>query len=165
MKYLSRILSFLFGVRSDDTLFDTIYLDLDQDDINIGTTEKAISSGIVEADWDEEEMALRLITCERKNIHDKHYIYGLYNHGTRRIFYIGRTNNLFRRLKQHVETANSRGTFKERYIARMLSENIPPHDIPSMVIVEECTRDEAINLEKYWIRVFEDHDMTNLKVG
>lgn len=52
------------------------------------------------------------------------YVYALHT-GSKDYFYCGRTDDVARRLAEHIRSANANGTVKERVIYKLLQEGVP----------------------------------------
>lgn len=92
----------------------------------------------------------------RASMHQPVYIYALKNRRER--FYVGRSINPDRRLRQHIESARRRGSKKERYIYKMLRRGREPR-----IEILAVARDErkARALERKYIHRYGE---TNVKM-
>lgn len=78
-------------------------------------------------------------------------IYTLRDPRTDQIRYIGKTNNLKRRINQHIKGArNNTKTKKAAWIKSLLNENV----LPIIEILDECTVYDWQEVEQYWIWQF-----------
>lgn len=73
------------------------------------------------------------------------YIYALVDPVTHLINYIGRTNNLYERWKQHV--SGESGQAKSDWIRQLRMSGIDP----VLIVLEEATLDRVSERESYWI--------------
>lgn len=77
--------------------------------------------------------------------------------------YVGRSQDPYRRLREHVAAAKAGGaTAKERWLADLLADGKMPH----LVVVDDAQPGDAIRqLEAEWIAYFDTHDrLTNTAV-
>jgi len=97
------------------------------------------------------------------------YIYKLIDPTTNEIRYVGQTNNIKRRYKNHIssslnENSDSYNTYKARWIRKLLKNNIKP----IILIIEEClSLEESNNREAFFIKKLTDdgYKLTNSYVG
>lgn len=92
------------------------------------------------------------------------YIYALINPEDSTVFYIGKANNPKRRLAYHISIPKSDGNrHKKNKIKKILRRGYRPE----LRILEECTRENWKDRERYWIaRGIElDWPLTNLVNG
>lgn len=88
------------------------------------------------------------------------YIYGLYSTDENNIRYVGKTNNLQKRLKEHILAAKrNRKTHRDNWILKNLKEN---NNI-NIKLLEECSNENWQEKEKYWISKIEN--LTNHTEG
>lgn len=88
------------------------------------------------------------------------YIYALRETGQQAVKYVGQTNNLDSRLKQHLHTAKRRGVNpRDIWIADVLSRN----NSVEIELIEECDIDTVAERENYWIEHYraKGHPLTN----
>lgn len=79
---------------------------------------------------------------------DVHYIYGLKNPEDDKIMYVGVTQNLKTRLKQHLAPSNLRlRSSKDVWIESLITKKIEP----VVIVLEECTQEVREERERYWI--------------
>ncbi len=76
------------------------------------------------------------------------YIYALHDPFTRKVFYVGRTNNPGRRYVEHVNEWSK--TDKSRYIQQLGQFNA----VPFMTILEQCGSHNVNARERAWIKKF-----------
>ena len=76
------------------------------------------------------------------------YIYALHDPFTRKVFYVGRSNNPGRRYVEHVNELGR--TDKSRVIQQLGQFNA----LPFMTILEECGRENVHQRERFWISKF-----------
>lgn len=94
----------------------------------------------------------------------KAYIYGLKDPKNNLIRYIGQTMQPPRyRFSNHLsEVKNPRyNTRKINWLKSLLKDNV----FPALIILEETTKEQADDREKYWIRQYKQNDLTNLTEG
>ncbi len=93
------------------------------------------------------------------------YIYKLVDPITKSIRYIGKTNNLKRRLQSHIDVAN---TIKsKRYVCNWINSLKEKGLRPEMEVVEICTIENWVGRETYWIAYYRSIgiDLCNLTDG
>jgi len=76
------------------------------------------------------------------------YIYGLADPFTYQIRYIGQTNNLQRRYKEHLEDCSD--TKKSIWIRYLKSRGV----VPGLVHLDTCTVADVDALEEWWIKLY-----------
>lgn len=78
------------------------------------------------------------------------YIYGLVCPLEDKVMYVGRTQYLRFRLKQHLDEAKSgkMKTRKSEWIRSLLLRGA----LPSMMIIDTCSQENSAETEAYWIR-------------
>lgn len=87
------------------------------------------------------------------------YIYGLYSDYINNIRYVGKTNNLEKRLKEHIGDAKrNNNTHKHKWIRQSLNDNFKIN----ICLIEECNENWE-EREKYWIKFYKN--LTNLTEG
>jgi len=98
------------------------------------------------------------------------YIYGLFDPRNGHLRYIGKTNNLKERLRDHITFSRGRkgqgykfNPPKEKWIRSLLSEGLKP----SIQVLEECTEDTWREVEISWIRLAREMgiSITNISDG
>lgn len=91
------------------------------------------------------------------------YIYALKDPRYDRVRYIGKTNNLDRRYIQHVYNQDAGNIHKRRWVDGLKSEGLKP----VIEVIEECTENNWIEREIYWIAKFrkEFDDLINMANG
>jgi len=91
------------------------------------------------------------------------YIYALVDPRDKRVRYIGKTNDVTRRLEQHFYSMDGNSPHKERWIASLKSKGLKP----IIEVVEECTEENWIEREQFWIAKYREkyNDLTNLTEG
>lgn len=88
------------------------------------------------------------------------YIYSLIDPRDNRIRYIGKTNNLKRRLLQHTKSKELLyNTFKNHWIKKLISLSLSP----IIQVIEECDETNWQEKERYWIAYYRNiyTDLTN----
>lgn len=76
------------------------------------------------------------------------FIYGLVDPESNEIKYVGKTNNMKRRLYQHLQCrTDQKMTPVKSWIKSLLSKN----NEPLMVVIEECSDKTWMDREKFWI--------------
>lgn len=92
------------------------------------------------------------------------YIYILRHPLTNKIRYVGKTNNIKKRLKNHIN-ATRRGvkSHKNNWIKGLLNEGLKP----KMEVIDEIDSDNWVWLEQYWIAQFKawGFNLTNMTDG
>lgn len=90
------------------------------------------------------------------------YIYCLYTEGEE-IKYIGKTDNLNKRLSEHVYRSKKNKTHKDRWIQKRLKEN---KEI-LIKLIEVCNENSWEDREKYWIKYYRntENGITNHSDG
>lgn len=78
------------------------------------------------------------------------FIYCLKHPETQEIRYVGRTNNLTRRFKEHLRDSRAASSHKKAWIAQLLKSDL----LPVIEILEECESSIAPERETYWILKF-----------
>ena len=86
-----------------------------------------------------------------------YYIYTLKHPITNEVRYVGKTINIQRRYKQHLY--DKRHSHKASWIKSLKAENLKP----ILTVIEECTEENWIEREKYWISQYDN--LTNLREG
>lgn len=77
------------------------------------------------------------------------YIYGLYTNMDNDIRYVGKTNNLEKRLYEHLsDTIRNCKTYKHNWIRKELKKG----NQIKIKILEKCNNNDWIEKEKYWIK-------------
>jgi len=99
---------------------------------------------------------------ENKNI----FIYGLFNDENETIRYVGKTNKINKRLKEHIKYSYLKKTHKDRWIHKSLTEG---KEI-KIKILEITTEEDWKEKEVYWINYYnenspENKKLTNIAVG
>lgn len=89
---------------------------------------------------------------------NKVYIYALLDENNV-IRYIGKSINPKQRYSSHISRSKERKTHTNCWIYGLLQRGVKP----SMQIIEECTEDNWIEREQYWIKQFDN--LTNLTDG
>jgi hypothetical protein len=75
------------------------------------------------------------------------YIYALLDPDTNDVRYIGKTNDMSRRLYTHCRLDPKDNLKKVEWVASLKSNGKKP----KMIVIEECTSDNWIEREKFWI--------------
>lgn len=75
-----------------------------------------------------------------------HYIYALTDPAMTEVKYIGRTKNPAKRLKDHCSRKNSWALWQ------WIAANKPAK--PQMIVLEECSEENAEEREHFWIEVY-----------
>lgn len=79
-----------------------------------------------------------------------HFIYGLVDPDTSRVFYVGRSRNPSQRFTSHL--SDNGNSDKAQWIRKLASEGKQP----SLMILEECmTEVEVVRAERFWITLGE----------
>jgi group I intron endonuclease len=90
------------------------------------------------------------------------YIYKLIDPISNDVRYVGKTNNLNRRLSAHIK----RSTTNKYHSARWINSLIDKGFKPLISIIEECTEKNWEEREIYWISYYrEKYDLTNILDG
>ena len=91
----------------------------------------------------------------------KIYLYKLSHTTTKEVRYIGKTNNLARRLATHLSNKNK--TYCSSWIKSLITQNL----FPLMEVVEEGDENNWVFLEQFWIEQFRNWSfkLTNLTIG
>jgi len=90
------------------------------------------------------------------------YIYSLKDPETNEIRYVGKTTNITTRLKAHI----TRSRHNKYHSARWVQSVIKRGFRPIIELVEECTEENWIEREKYWIAYYRERfDLTNVLDG
>ncbi len=79
------------------------------------------------------------------------YIYGLFDPRNLSLRYIGKTDNLERRLDNHIHHAKihmNHNPHKDRWIRQLLTEGL----VPAIEVLEECNQDNWESIEDAWIQ-------------
>jgi predicted GIY-YIG superfamily endonuclease len=88
------------------------------------------------------------------------YIYGLYSNNIKNIRYVGKTNNINKRLYEHLNDAKRNDkTHKQKWLRHEIKNN---RNI-NITILEECDVLNWEEKEKFWINHF--NNLTNLTEG
>lgn len=90
------------------------------------------------------------------------YIYTLSHPETMEIRYVGKTNNLTTRYRDHLITKNKR-THTNNWIKSLQAQGLKPY----IKVIEECTLDGWEEREIYWINYYKNvgYDLTNMTKG
>lgn len=92
----------------------------------------------------------------------KIYIYSLIDPFTNEIRYVGKTKNLEKRFRHHINNSKKRNYHSANWIKSLLIKNRKP----KIEILEECTKDNWEEREKYWISYYrKTYDLTNILDG
>ena len=90
------------------------------------------------------------------------YIYSLKDPETYQIRYIGKTTNINTRLKSHITRSRHNTYHSARWVQSVIKKGLRP----IIELVEECTEENWVEREKYWIAYYREHfDLTNLLDG
>lgn len=91
------------------------------------------------------------------------YIYALVDPVSRKIRYIGRTNDPQRRLQQHLGNYHRKDSYCQRWIQSVLKQGKKPR----LRIIEECDEDVWRDREQYWIAFYraKGYLLTNITDG
>ncbi len=81
-----------------------------------------------------------------------YYIYILKDPKTEQIRYVGTTYRPKRRLRDHLDRAKKCRTHKEKWINKLLLNNLKP----IMEIIEQLPFDKITDRERYWISFYKD---------
>lgn len=89
------------------------------------------------------------------------YIYGLMEPGTGTIRYVGKTYNMIRRLKGHMESARSKSNTHRANWLRFLGR------VPDVCLLQVCRENEWQEAERFWIDTLRNtgHDLVNSTLG
>lgn len=75
----------------------------------------------------------------------KIYIYTLEDPLSKEIRYVGVTNNLKRRLKNHIYTPKK--TYTYSWILSLKDRGL----FPIMKVIDSCSKKDIVSMERYWI--------------
>jgi hypothetical protein len=90
------------------------------------------------------------------------YIYSLKDPETNQIRYIGKTTNINTRLKSHITRSRHNTYHSARWVQSVIKKGLRP----IIGLVEECTEENWVEREKYWIAYYREHfDLTNVLDG
>jgi group I intron endonuclease len=90
------------------------------------------------------------------------YIYTLTDPITNEIRYVGKTNNLVRRLNAHIKRSKTNKYHSARWINSLIDKGFKP----VISIIEECTEKNWEEREIYWIGYYRElFDLTNILGG
>jgi group I intron endonuclease len=90
------------------------------------------------------------------------YIYTLTDPITNEIRYVGKTNNLVRRLNAHIKRSKTNKYHSARWINSLIDKGFKP----VISIIEECTEKNWEEREIYWIGYYRElFDLTNVLDG
>jgi hypothetical protein len=90
------------------------------------------------------------------------YIYSLKDPETNEIRYIGKTTNINTRLKAHITRSRHNKYHSARWVQSVLKRGFRP----IIELVEECTEENWVEREKYWIAYYRElFDLTNILEG
>jgi len=91
------------------------------------------------------------------------YVYSLKDPNTYEIKYIGKTNNLNRRYKEHIETHRNKKSKKNSWVISLLNKKMHP----IMEIVEKCNIENWQEREIYWIKYYKElgFNLKNIQNG
>ena len=79
------------------------------------------------------------------------YIYGLRDPRNNRIRYVGKTTNLRRRFREHVQGPENRGV--GRWIAALTKRGLKPE----IAVIQKVAKDKWQEAERFWIAAFKEH--------
>ena len=83
-------------------------------------------------------------------VYNMFYIYTLTDPNTSEVRYVGKTNNLRRRMYLHIAETKTSKTHKANWIKSLIDKN----QKPVMDVLEICNEDDWVFLESYWISQF-----------
>lgn len=93
----------------------------------------------------------------------KTYIYCLLDPNTGKCRYVGKTNNIAERYRNHLRESKKKNLYKHNWIQQLLNQSKKP----VLQILEECDETGWADKEKWWIRYFKKNKqpLTNLTEG
>ena len=93
----------------------------------------------------------------------KVYIYGLKDPRDFQIKYIGKTIDINRRYKEHIQTHRNRKSKKNSWVISLIKNGMQP----IFEILEECEETNWVEREVYWIQYYKDlgFDLKNMTLG
>jgi predicted GIY-YIG superfamily endonuclease len=83
-------------------------------------------------------------------VEEIHYVYGLIDPRTHKVFYIGRTKSPNDRLREHIKNAARKDTRKNRHIVEILSKGFEP----KMTLLESGNKQDIIQKENEYIKKY-----------
>ena len=90
------------------------------------------------------------------------YIYSLKDPETNEIRYVGKTTDINTRLKTHITRSRHNKYHSARWVQSVLKRGLRP----IIELVEECTEENWVEREKYWIAYYRERfDLTNVLDG
>lgn len=90
------------------------------------------------------------------------YIYSLKDPETNEIRYVGKTTNINTRLKAHITRSRHNKYHSARWVQSVIKRGLRP----IIELVEECTEENWVEREKFWIAYYRERfDLTNLLEG
>jgi hypothetical protein len=90
------------------------------------------------------------------------YIYSLKDPETNEIRYVGKTTNINTRLKAHITRSRHNKYHSARWVQSVIKRGLRP----IIELVEECTEENWVEREKYWIGYYRERfDLTNILEG
>ena len=91
------------------------------------------------------------------------YIYSLKDPRDYQIKYIGKTVDIDRRYKQHIENNTNKKSLKSSWILSLLQSGL----LPILEIIEQCNDCKWQEREQYWIRYYKElgFDLKNMTLG
>lgn len=97
---------------------------------------------------------------------EKIYIYALSDPISKEIRYIGKTKNLNKRLRSHIDYAKNKNR-KRRYVSDWILGLLKNNLKPIVILIEETTLEIWSEREKYWIKHFKSlqFNLCNLTDG
>lgn len=89
------------------------------------------------------------------------FIYKLIDPITNKVRYVGKTNNLKRRLSAHIYKSKK----LKHYCATWIKSLLKKSKKPIMEVIEKCEEDIWEEREKYWISFYGLENLTNITIG
>ena len=88
------------------------------------------------------------------------YIYGLYAAG-KEIRYVGKTENLKKRLYEHITNSKRRKTHKDMWIQKEINSG---NEI-KIILLEEVSHEDWKQAEIKWMEIYKNNNLTNHAKG
>jgi predicted GIY-YIG superfamily endonuclease len=88
------------------------------------------------------------------------YIYALIDPDTDEVRYIGATDNIQRRMREHLAPSLKKSRKKAEWIIELKAEGKQPN----LSILESCTEEDAVPVERKWIVHYKEADAPLLNV-
>lgn len=91
------------------------------------------------------------------------YIYALCEPDTYTIRYVGKSDNVKQRYSSHIHRTEKPKSHKEKWINKLLRQNL----LPRMIILEEVNRENWADAERWWINYLRENgcNLTNSRGG